>query len=187
MDTNTARMRIGGHRSGARSRYAKVSREDLSRLKRARYSLHPTGYATRSDWIDGKRVTVYLHREVMGLKYGDNRVVDHKNGNQLDCTRENLRVLAEPGLNAQNVRTSGGSSKFRGVSAAGGKWRARVTHKGQRHYLGTFERELDAAVAAELKRQQLMPYAEPDPELAKAMGDKVKLLLPRDLVLPVAA
>jgi hypothetical protein len=123
----------------------------------------------------------------MGLEYGDNRVVDHKNGNPLDCTRENLRVLDDAGFNAQNVRTRGGSSRFRGVSASGSKWQARVHHKGQGHYLGTFEQELDAAIAAELKRQQLMPYAEPDPALAKIMGDKVKLLLPRDLDFPVAA
>lgn len=181
-------MRVGGHRAGSRSCFVTVSREDRDRLKEHRWSIHPTGYAIRRDWIGEKRVTLYLHREVMGLKYGDPEVVDHLSGEKLDCRRENLRILDEPGWNGQNVRRSGGSSRFRGVAASGKKWRARVSHKGESFELGSFDREIDAAIAAELKRQEILPFAEPDPALVKVMGEKVRLLLPRrESIQPIAA
>jgi len=42
------------------------------------------------------------------------------------------------------------SSQYKGVSLwKNGKWRAQVTKKGRNHYLGTFEKELDAAAAVQ--------------------------------------
>ncbi len=39
------------------------------------------------------------------------------------------------------------TSEYRGVSAAGDKWRARITVAGEEHYLGTFTSEVNAAAA----------------------------------------
>ena len=41
--------------------------------------------------------------------------VDHKNGNGLDCRRENLRICTR-GENNRNVRSHGKTSKYKGVS-----------------------------------------------------------------------
>lgn len=38
--------------------------------------------------------TIYLHRLIMQLE-DKNMVVDHRNGNTLDCTRTNLRVVTQ--------------------------------------------------------------------------------------------
>ena len=36
---------------------------------------------------------LYLHREIMGCRYHDRQIVDHVNGDTLDCRRENLRIV----------------------------------------------------------------------------------------------
>lgn len=44
---------------------------------------------------NGKRQSLYLHREIMGpLLPG--QVVDHKDSNGLNCRRKNLRVTTQP-------------------------------------------------------------------------------------------
>lgn len=57
-------------------------------------------YAVRNTVIEGRSVTVRMHREVMGVPPGDPRVVDHLNGNALDNRRVNLRI----GTQRENMR-----------------------------------------------------------------------------------
>jgi len=122
------------------------------------------GYPSRTELVDGRPRTVYMHREVLGLERGDG-VVDHVNGNALDNRRANLRV----GTQAQNnqnkpPREFRGGSVFRGVSRGStNRWAAVAGGKN----LGYFRLELDAARAAEAYRQEHMPFAEPDPRLAE--------------------
>lgn len=163
-------LQVGGHRAASQSATATVSKEDLKRLNEKNWSLHPTGYVTRQERIGQKQVTVYLHREVMGLDHGDERVVDHIDGNPLNCCRENLRILEERGHNAQNVRSRRGVSRFRGVHRSGSKWAAAVKANGAAHRRYGFETELEAAIAAEAMREELLPFAQPDPALAAELG-----------------
>jgi hypothetical protein len=51
----------------------------------------------------GRRQSISLHRFLMGAQPGD--VIDHINGNGLDCRRENLRVVSSR-QNMQNMRSS---------------------------------------------------------------------------------
>ena len=62
--------------------------------------------------IDGYRTT--MHRFVMGMKKGDQRFVDHINGNGLDNRRENLRV-ATAGENHGNRRAFCNPIGYKGV------------------------------------------------------------------------
>ena len=53
-------------------------------------------YAMRSTRSKGKCVLVYLHKEIAKRAYGpppspDHIIGDHKNGDSLDCRRDNLR------------------------------------------------------------------------------------------------
>lgn len=99
------------------------------------------GVALRSVKFEGKFVTIYLHREVLGLKYGDPRQGDHINGNRLDDRRENLRICSH----AENLWNRGyaknNRSGFKGVykHLNCNKWAAEIGKNGKRFYLGLFE------------------------------------------------
>lgn len=107
---------------------------------------------------DGKRF-VFLHREIMGLKAGDPREVDHENGNPLDCRRSNMRVVTHA-QNQQNLTKARGRSAFRGVAfhKASGLWRARAT-AGKVSITRYAHTEEEAGELARELRADLMPFA----------------------------
>lgn len=95
-----------------------------------------------------------MHRWILGLEgRGHTRVkVDHWNKNTLDNRRENLRVATHM-QSCWNRRSTGGASRFKGVSIRRDPrmnhilWRARITAAGKLHILGHFRNEEDAARA----------------------------------------
>lgn len=93
---------------------------------------------------NGSWHNVYLHRAVMNVD-DPNVIVDHINGDGLDCRKANLR-LATPTQNARNVRVRG---RYRGVSwdKCRGKWRARIQVDGKTLFLGYFDTAEEAAKA----------------------------------------
>lgn len=102
-------------------------------------------YATRS----GEGHPIYMHREILGLSYGDPRRGDHKNGDSLDNRRENLRVctVSQNGANQRKqVRRAG---QFKGVSFRSNKnkYRAYIKHGGRAKQLGSFSTAEEAARA----------------------------------------
>lgn len=181
METNqkAAILKIGGHRADSQGRYtqALVSSEDKS-FGQFKWSIHSNGYAYRLDRKSGRAEIRYLHREVMGLKRGQG-VVDHINGDPLDCRRENLRVLESNALNLQNRKSGHGASTYRGVyrNKKNGKWIAQVNTGGQRLYGGSFQDEQEAALMAEVLRRRCMPYARPDQRLQAEFGDRLEQAL----------
>lgn len=82
---------------------------------------------------DGSSVqTVYLHRLILGAGLGD--IVDHQDGDRLNCTRENLRLVT-PTENAANIQETKNQTGFRNVaySPKRKRYQARVQKQG-----GTF-------------------------------------------------
>jgi len=76
-------------------------------------------------------------------------MVDHVNGDGLDNRRSNLRIV-RPGQNQYNSHTvRKGTSKYKGVTFHKRlkKWQASIRKQGKATHLGTFEHEVDAAVA----------------------------------------
>lgn len=133
-------------------RVALVDDEDYERVSQLKWhvSARPAGrwYAVRNIRLpNGKRRIQYLARFVMGLEYGDEHQVDHRDReNTLDNRRENLRVTLTQ--NAQNIGIpKHNTSGFKGVTWDSGKWTAQISVNNKRKYLGRFlSREL-AAVA----------------------------------------
>jgi hypothetical protein len=84
--------------------------------------------------IAGKRVL--LHRLLMGLSVGDPLMVDHRDGDGLNNTRENLR-LATATINMRNrVRNSNNTSgvsgvHFRAKHGSAGAWVAVACREGR--------------------------------------------------------
>lgn len=126
-----------------------------------RISAKPGSYAYRSENVDGKAVTITLHRALCGLEPGDGLFVDHIDRSRLNNRRINLRVVPR-GANAQNVGSKpGATSAHRGVSwdKRSRRWRAQIHANGRVINLGLFVCEQDAAAAAAAARSKLMPYA----------------------------
>ena len=98
---------------------------------------------------EGRSIVVYMHREILGLFYGDKRQGDHRNRNSLDNRRSNLR-LAMPTDNARNRgMNSLNTSGFKGVSydKRTSKWRASIYCKRKHKSVGYFPTKEEAARA----------------------------------------
>jgi hypothetical protein len=100
--------------------------------------------------VGGTQVT--MHRFL--LSPPKHLSVDHINGNSLDNRRENLRLTNKKGnaANRPKDRIKGATSKFKGVHKATGgkKWLSRIHVNGKGIYLGSFEKEIDAARAYDI-------------------------------------
>ena len=148
-------------RDGSIRAYAVIDMADAEWASQWRWHLHPKGYATRSQKIDGIPRTFRLHRELLGLMRGDGLDVDHIDRDKLNCRRSNLRIVPK-GKNSQNQPSVRGStSRYRGVSWRGdpGQWGAYVKTGGKQYRLGQFASETEAAEAARLGRARLLPFA----------------------------
>lgn len=106
-------------------------------------------YARRSEiGAGGKKRCIYLHRAICGDPVG--MVVDHRDGDGLNCCKHNLRVCSQ----LQNVQnrlgaTAKSKSGIRGVSfrRETGKWNAFITINKRHIYLGSFGDKVSAANA----------------------------------------
>ena len=135
--------------------FAKVDDEDYEYLMQWSWSAKTSKninetYTIRGMRINGKVRTILMHREIMGLKFGDKKIVDHINGDGLDNRRSNLR-LCTASENRKNMRKSAGKyySKYLGVTfrKKEGRWAAMSTWMGKSINLGSFETEEEAALA----------------------------------------
>lgn len=140
--------------------YAWVEMQDYDFLMQwkwhARWS--PLGkcfYVSRSELIDGKHVTIQMHRVIMRAPKGLD--VDHKiPGNTLDNRRSNLRI-ATRSQNCQNKRgLSKSSSRYKGViRISDTRWRARIKWEKKNLEIGGFGSEKEAALAYNAKAVEL--------------------------------
>lgn len=126
---------------------ATVDAVDVEKVNSCNWSLHRGGegkpvYARgKPYWSSSK---VYMHRLILCFPFFE---VDHKNGNGLDNRRCNLRAAINGG-NQCNRRGVGGASKHKGVYLnRQGKWCAQIAKCRQRYCLGTFDSEVEAAIA----------------------------------------
>jgi hypothetical protein len=128
--------------------------ERLSKYKWNAQSSYRTFYARRKEEVNGKRMMIAMHKEI--LKVADGMVVDHINGDGLDNRKANLRA-ATALQNAWNRRKQahGGRfylahrRRFTGVTWHKGqkKWNARIRHRRRLVNLGSFDDEVEAAKA----------------------------------------
>lgn len=97
-------------------------------------------------YVNGQHV--YLHRFILGIS--DDKEVDHKDGDGLNCKRRNLRVCTvAQNQQAFQYKRRNATSKFRGVHWVKriSRWMASINPKGKTIYLGYFENEIEAALA----------------------------------------
>lgn len=129
-----------------------VSCEDYERFGHFKYSAvwrpnTKSFYAIRnSPYVDGKRHTLCLAREILGLEYGDPRKADHRFHDTLDNRRivngeVNLRIasLTENARNAK--KRCDNTSGYKGVSYVkrNNKWEAKIAVDNKDIWLGYFD------------------------------------------------
>lgn len=118
----------------SQGRYALVDEDDFVRV--TQWSWHFDGRYARGYPASGKE---YLHRYIMQPKAG--KVVDHINGDKLDCRRENMRVCTQS-LNAANSRSRRPNKHgLEGVyfDKNAKRWRAEICVNYKKIALGTFK------------------------------------------------
>lgn len=159
-----------------------VSESDFLRFDWFSWRMNHNGYVERKFWKNGKCQRVFLHREILGAKRG--QIVDHRDGDRLNNTRENIRICSAY-QNCCNTRRKHGMSRFKGVSwnKDRGAWAAQIGRAKKNYHLGYFKDEEDAAVQYDIAailfhgQDALLNFPKPDnaPETIKFLHS---LLLP---------
>ena len=116
----------------------------------ARWDAHTKSfYASRSAVIKGVKTTLSMHRDVLGLGYGEPLKGDHKNNCTLDNRRDNLRP-ANNYENTWNQRLRANNiSGYKGIIYNNRikKWTASIRIEGIQHHLGVFNTKEEAYAA----------------------------------------
>ena len=101
---------------------------------------------------------ISMHRQILGLKKGDGKLTDHKNGNGLDDRRSNIRVCT-CSENSQNLHKlkKGKSCEYQGVHKhrRTGQWRARIKKNQKLIHIGLFADPEEAARVYDRKALEL--------------------------------
>ena len=135
--------------------YTKINEEDLSEVRKHEWFLDKfrgRSYATRLP-KKGFPKTVRLHSFLMGNHRG--KVIDHKNGDGLDNTRGNLRIVSQT-VNCLNLKNVKGYSYY----SRRGVYVVKINAFGITFNLGRFKKESDAKRTATGFRKKLISLIE---------------------------
>jgi len=135
-------------------RFALVDDEDVEKVLQFSWHAHKRKssgcWYAMSDFPGRTKARRYtpLHRFVMNALPGEE--IDHRNGDGLDCQKQNLRrVTQQQNKQGFTRKCEGCTSPFRGVSwdKARGLWAVRLKADGKQLFLGRFDDEMEAAKA----------------------------------------
>ncbi len=82
-------------------------------------------YAARMSRINGKRISIKLHRSLLNAPSG--LEVDHIDGNGLNNQRANLRICTRAENSRNSAKYSNGACPYKGVYDNHGRWKAEIT------------------------------------------------------------
>ena len=135
------------------------------------------GYAIRHD-KDGKKYrTVYLHREIMGPVPPEHEVI-FRNGDRLDCRRENLRLVSKQEARQHHQRArSNSKSGIKGISynRRPRTWSVDIYRDGQVWRVGTFFTLKDAQEAYDRALRRENPDLHTAPDRVERQPDPVSV------------
>lgn len=121
------------------------------RVDKQRY----TNYALAHDINDNSK-SIFMHRLILEPKKRSHEV-DHKDGNGLNNTRENIHIVSRSVNNIRRRVIPGNKTGYRGISIhkRTGKYLAKIQCDGKQKYLGLFTNIADAVVAYEKAGRKL--------------------------------
>lgn len=137
-------------------RTALISSVDAEKVGRSRwwFKKGTKGEEYAHGYRHGRRLR--LHQFIGSLAGIEGELIDHKNGNGLDCRRDNLRPATTQQNNSNaRLRTDNVTGrKGVGWNSHTKKWRGRVRHQGKLHERD-FDRIEDASAFAREMRERL--------------------------------
>ena len=117
-----------------------IDDEDYERVSRYHWCLsenRKTSYAVKHTRLpNGKKVKFSMHRLITNAP--KHLEVDHKDGNGLNNTRSNLRLVTRSQNMMNKGKQSNGHSGYKGVTRHRSKWNARIQANGKTTDLGLF-------------------------------------------------
>jgi AP2 domain/HNH endonuclease len=141
----------GDHAFARTSRWgvALVSTGDIAMLMTYAWTLT---VSSRNAYARSKRIAMdgasswFLHHAILGQRKPKTET-DHRNGNGLDCRRDNLRTAThkENSRNTRRPRTN--TSGYKGAYRYKKKWAAHISVDGRTLYLGYYATPEEAANA----------------------------------------
>jgi hypothetical protein len=86
------RIQVGGHIGNSEIQYTEIDSEDEEKVSAYKWSLSKRKNTT---YVICIKERILIHRLIMGLEAGDERVVDHLDGNGLNNRKSNLHVTSQ--------------------------------------------------------------------------------------------
>lgn len=109
-------------------------------------------YAISSIWVDGHSRTVYMHRELLGLRHGDKRQGDHIHpADTLDNRRSNLRIATHAQSQCNKRISKNNTTGHKGVYwiARRSEWWVQISLQGKTKFIGAYTKYEVACKAQE--------------------------------------
>ena len=133
-------------------KYAAIDNEDADEIMQHKWYVKAHPQRPEAARIYGpkiNRVTIRMHRQIIGLEHGDGMEVDHINHNTLDNRRCNLRVCSKS-QNQRNQLVQSRKKYSKGVihrDRTMNPWDARIKVNGKCRHIGCYATEQEAADA----------------------------------------
>lgn len=139
--------------------YTLVDKEVYPFLKKWKWTVNNNGYVIRTVSYRSTH-TIKLHRLLSIIKYGEfknNYVVDHYDGDKLNNSFKNLRIVTQSINIHKKMKNVNSTSKYIGVcfNKIRNKWEAAIRKDYVRHNLGYYNNEKEAAIARDKKAIEL--------------------------------
>lgn len=135
-----------------KNKIATISADDYDKVKDFKWLYNQTsantGYAaTFYTDEDGSKKILYMHKLLLVAEEG--YIVDHKDGDTLNNTRDNLRQVTVQQNQFNRRKHSNNTSGFKGVCfhKRAGKWQATITKDGKKTFLGYYTTPEQASIA----------------------------------------
>lgn len=126
-----------------------IDAEDISKILSYNWRVTQIGntkYVKSFQYRSGKPIfTYYIHRMILGIGKEEERVVDHIDGNGLNNSKSNLRIVTRSENCARSINRK--DKSFRGVIKRGSIYYSYIQYKGKKLHVGKFSDEVCAAMA----------------------------------------